>query len=159
MENRRKTKSRRKILYVDSDVQGAIITRVLIYWAACLLFLTLPIILVMTVAAPTVPWIQHLPTVVLRFWPMYSIMVVLLPFLIRDALTLSHRFCGPVARLLKSLNDYNETGVYDEMIFRDQDFWKPLATAINLSIAKSARQGAAAALAGGEEGAAPDHQG
>jgi hypothetical protein len=151
MENRRRNRTRRRVLYVDSDVQGAIITRVLMYWSACLLFLTLPIILVMTVAAPSVPWIQHLPTVVLRFWPMYVIMIVLLPFLIRDALTLSHRFCGPITRVLKSLNDFNETGVYEDMIFRDQDFWKPVATAINLSIAKAARHGSGAATAGSDE--------
>lgn len=140
MENRRITK-RRRTLYVDSDVQGAIITRVLMYWSACLLFLTLPIILVMTVAEPSVPWIHHLPSVVFRFWPMYLIMLVLLPFLIRDALTLSHRFCGPITRVLKSLNDYHETGVYEEMVFRDHDFWKPVAVAVNQAIAKAQNGG------------------
>ena len=136
MSKRRKQK-RRRILYVDSVVQGAIIKRVLIYWSACMLFLTLPIILAMTASDPSVLWIKHIPAVLTRFWPVYVIMVVLLPFLIRDALTLSHRFCGPVIRLLKGLNEYSETGVYNEIRFREQDFWKPMATAINVAIAQA----------------------
>jgi hypothetical protein len=125
---------------VDSDVQGAIVKRVLLYWSACMLFLTLPIILVMTVADPSVFWTDHIPTLISRFWPVYLIMLALLPFLIRDALVLSHRFCGPVIRVLKGLDEYTETGVYTEINFRDQDFWKPMANAINLAIAKSVNE-------------------
>jgi hypothetical protein len=137
MKYSRRRKKRRRNLYVDSDVQGAIIQRVLVYWGACLLFLTLPIILVMTLSEPSVSWFEHLPTVAARFWPVYVIMVALLPFLIRDALTLSHRFCGPVTRVLKGLDEFCETGVYNEICFREQDFWKPMATAINSAIVKS----------------------
>ena len=133
----RRRQKRRRNLYVDCVVQGAIIKRVLIYWSACMLFLTLPIILAMTVSNPSILWIKHVPAVLERFWPVYLVMVALLPFLIRDAVSLSHRFCGPVTRLLIDLREYSETGVYNKIRFRDHDFWKPMATAINAAVAQA----------------------
>ena len=130
-------KTTRKNLYVDSAIQGAIIKRVLAYWFACLLFLTLPMVLTMTIMQPEILFVDHIPTVLKRFWPVYLILVLMLPFLVRDALSLSNRFCGPMTRLLGGIKQYNETGVYNDIKFRERDFWKPVATAINTAMQKS----------------------
>ena len=130
-------KTTRKNLYVDSVIQGAIIKRVLAYWFACLLFLTLPMVLTMTIMQPEVLFVDHIPTVLKRFWPVYLILALMLPFLVRDALSLSNRFCGPMTRLLGGIKQYNETGVYNDIKFRERDFWKPVATAINTAMQKS----------------------
>ena len=127
---------RRKKVLVDSNVQGSIVARVLCYWAACLLFMTLPIILMMSLASPGVIWFDHLPVIVARFWPVFLVMFILLPFLIRDALMMSNRFCGPVIRMMRALKRYNETGEYEEIQFRGADFWQPMADALNAAILK-----------------------
>ena len=130
-------KTTRKNLYVDSVIQGAIIKRVLAYWFACLLFLTLPMVLTMTIMQPEILFVDHIPTVMKRFWPVYLILALMLPFLVRDALSLGNRFCGPMTRLLGGIKQYNETGVYNDIKFRERDFWKPVATAINTAMQKS----------------------
>ena len=133
---------RRKHLFVDSNVQGAIIKRVLFYWCACLMFVTLPIILTMTLSDPSVYWFEHIPAVGARFWPIYLVMLILLPFLIRDALAMSNRFCGPVSRMMHGLKEFNENGEFETIRFRDSDFWQPMANALNNALTKASKSDA-----------------
>lgn len=131
---------KRKLLFVDSDVQGAILKKILCYWMACLLFVTLPILLTMTTVEPNVMFYEHVGPMFKRFWPIYLTLGLLLPFVIRDALKMSNRFCGPMRRVLNELNRVNEGGDFQRVEFRGDDFWKPLADAINEFAEKKQKQ-------------------
>ena len=126
----------RKQLYVDRHVQGAIVRRAISYWAASLIVITISLVLFMTLANMQVSWLEHFTQLIRRIWPALLVMVVLLPLFIRDALQLTNRFCGPVKRILDSLNEYNRSGVFRPIQFREGDFWHPLAEALNRAMAK-----------------------
>lgn len=49
-------RSNPKNLYVDRDIQGAVVRRILFYWFACLLFLTIPVV----IANPELFFFEHL---------------------------------------------------------------------------------------------------
>jgi hypothetical protein len=132
----------RKQLFVDSDVQGAILKRIFFYWCACLLFLTLPILLTKTSIEPQQYFFEHMGPLFVRFWPIYLTLGLLLPFIMRDALKMSNRFCGPMTRVLNELERVNDGGEFQKVEFRDNDFWKPLADAINEFADKKNQQGA-----------------
>ncbi|MEM7311769.1 MAG: hypothetical protein AAF497_01330, partial [Planctomycetota bacterium] len=124
-------KFKRKQLFVDSVVQGAILKRIFLYWGTCVLFVTLPILLTMTTMQPDKYFYEHLGPLIQRFWPIYLTLSLLLPFVMRDALKMSNRFCGPMTRVITELRRVNEGGEFKKVEFRTDDFWKPLADAIN----------------------------
>lgn len=53
-------RSHRKNLYVDRDIQGAVVRRILFYWFACLFFLTIPVVIAKTMANPELFFFEHL---------------------------------------------------------------------------------------------------
>ena len=123
--------SNRKRLFVDYQVQGGILGRIAFYWFICLAFMTLAILLVQTLSTPDQPLWVHLKPMFERYWPVYAAMIFIVPFVCYDALKLSNRFCGPLARVVEEVDEFNRSGKFSSFIFREDDFWKPLGNAVS----------------------------
>ena len=121
----------RRQWYVDSNVQRDLILRFVYYWAASMLFLTLPIALVSCVLNPTLSFLTHATNVFLIHWPVLITLSMMVPFLVNDITKFSNRFAGPVFRLRRELERFAQTGEMAEIQFREGDFWPDLAEGIN----------------------------
>jgi hypothetical protein len=71
----------------------------LIYCAACMVFVTLPLALIQTLAHPDQYLHQHYLEVFSRHWPILAALAALAPFFIYDTILFSHRFAKDDKRL------------------------------------------------------------
>jgi hypothetical protein len=120
--------SHRKHLFVDRDIQGALVRRVLFYWCSCLLFLTIPVVIAKTVVNPDLFFFQHLGEIWRQYWPVYVAAFLMLPFVAYDIVRVSHRFVGPLVRLRGEMKKMADGQITDRLVFRDCDYFQDLAT-------------------------------
>jgi len=124
-------KRKRKRLYVDRLVQGAILVRVFCYGMLCLLFATVPLSIVRTLMEPDRLLLDHFFDVCQQHWPILATLSALLPFVLYDVLKLSHRFAGPIFRVQNDLDRFARGEEIATMRFRDNDFWQDLGTKVD----------------------------
>jgi hypothetical protein len=124
------TKKRAR-LWVDPEVQGALILRVLVYWLACMIFVTLPLALIYAFANPGKYLHEHYLNLLLRHWPVLAALTAMIPFIIYDTIRFSHRFAGPISRLRRELIRYEEGEEIFPIHFRKGDFWRDVVDRIN----------------------------
>ncbi len=124
-------KSQRRQFFVDSPVQGAIIVRVILYWASCVLFIAVPQILLRTFFEPSRPFWEQFSILWSEYWPVISATAVLVPFFIFDAIRMSNRFAGPIFKLRREMNRLAAGEKVAPIRFRDGDFWHDLTVPFN----------------------------
>jgi hypothetical protein len=122
---------KRTRLWVDGPVQGSLVERVMIYWAACMVFVTLPIALIQTLASPGEHLFIHYLEVLCYHWPILLALTAMVPLFIYDTLRFSHRFAGPISRLRRELGRYEQGEKVFPIDFRRGDFWRDLVDRIN----------------------------
>ncbi len=127
----------RRQLWVDPDVQGLILRRVVLYWIACLLFVSIPHAIVLSFTDPSRIFFQHVGDVWIQYWPILLTATILLPFVLYDALRFSNRFAGPVYRLRRELKNYIQGESYKDIKFREGDYWPDLADCCNQIVRKA----------------------
>jgi nitrate/nitrite-specific signal transduction histidine kinase len=66
-----------------------------------------------------------------RYGPAMIASLILLPIVMMDVARMSNRFVGPGVRLRAALKDVAEGRPAQPLNFRDQDFWRELATDFN----------------------------
>ncbi len=124
-------KQKRKQLYIDPQVQGPIVRRVIVYWSACISFVMLPMLLARVVADPSVFVLNHVPGLIAQYWPILMCMTVMLPLAVLDALKLSNRFAGPIFRIRHELKKHNEGQPVNKIVLRSDDYWHDIANEFN----------------------------
>ena len=86
----------RKRIFVDSEVQGALVRRVIAHWAAFAATLAVILGAVQFFANPLASFDEHLALFPRRHGLTFITLVLLLPAFLWDTARLSHRFSGPV---------------------------------------------------------------
>ena len=71
-------RKKRGLLLVDSEVQGAIVKRLLVYWASCMLFVTVSLTIVRTLAAPEQFLWEHFAETLQQYWPILTALTAIL---------------------------------------------------------------------------------
>ena len=117
---------------VDREVQNSLAKRILLHWFA-LMFATALGILAWTrlIEAPTEPWESVLNISLGHLTPVVITFLVMLPMFIKDSLSLSNRFAGPIVRVKRALADFADGKSIEPVEFRHGDFWKSLAHEVN----------------------------
>jgi len=127
---------RRQQIFIDRNVQSALIWRVVGYWC---FFLVTTINLVFGWRLLTGPY-APLPVVchelMDRFCPALLASVALLPLVIIDAVRMSHRFVGPIFRLRTAMRDIAAGRAIHPVKFRTDDYWQEMADEFNAVTAK-----------------------
>ena len=126
----------RKKLFVDREVQSAILWRVVLYWFSCIAFFTLIIGCYECLARPDQMFYEHALPIFRRYAPVYLALLFLLPFLLFDAIKFSNRFCGPLRRVVDELDSFSESGTMRSLKFRDNDYWQSLADSVAKALNK-----------------------
>ena len=117
--------------YVEPAIRATIVKRLVFYWCACILFSTLPLIIGTTLAAPHTTIAAHFRQLAERYWQVYIMIIGILPFAIRDAMRVANRTLGPLGRLRHELQRFRETGQYQPVATRQDDFLADVIGQIN----------------------------
>ena len=124
-------KELRKHLFVDSKVQGALVSRVILYWVVCLVTITLMLLCWRIVTGPARMFYTHFNDMWFYYAPALIASFLLLPLIVVDIIRLSNRFVGPLLRLRRSMRELADGEYVEPIEFRDDDFWHDLAEEFN----------------------------
>jgi len=116
--------------------------RIMLYWLFCLLSISLMLICWSAYVGPSRRFIDLISDLYFRYGPALSASLMLLPIVMMDVLRMSNRFVGPVLRLRKGLREVAEGRPAQPLNFRDDDFWREMATDFNRAAAHVARAAA-----------------
>lgn len=134
-ERKKMNQVKRDLHFVAPQVRQTVVKKILMYWMFCLVFSTLPLILGATIAQPNRFFTEHMVELGLRYWPMYVMLIGLLPFALRDALRLSNRTFGPLDRLKTELATFKATGKYNPVRSRQDDLLHELIQDVDEALA------------------------
>lgn len=124
-------KKLRKQLFVDPKVQGALVARVVLYWAVCLVTITLMLLCWRILTGPARLFYTHFDDMWFHYGPALVASLVLLPLVIIDIIRVSNRFAGPMLRLRRSMRMLARGESVEPIEFRDTDFWHEFADEFN----------------------------
>jgi hypothetical protein len=134
----------RRRWFIDRPIQGALLARAIIYWAATLVIqIVLLIFLTMIISSPDDFYLN-----MARLWTYLRLLVIaaalVLPLVLRDLVRLSHRWVGPILRIRTALNALSRGESISPIRFREGDYWQELAGDFNIVAAELTRLRAAA---------------
>lgn len=121
----------RRRLFVDRQVQGALVRRVLFHWMSFAGGLAFLMAVMQYFQNPLISFDDHIDLFLRRNGLAFLILFSLLPIFAWDTVRLSHRFAGPVLRLHRMMKELAEGNDPGELRFRDGDFWNELAEQLN----------------------------
>jgi hypothetical protein len=128
---------KRKQVLIDKHVQGSIVAHLVIYWLTCIVAIEVVSLLWFVATVPDQPsFFDYLLNATTLASGSRTILtaLVLLPFIIRDALKLSNRFAGPVFRMQRALKQVVVDGTFDPIELRENDFWHDFASDLNAAL-------------------------
>lgn len=124
-------KFKRKQLFVDAKVQGALLVRAIWYWVACVLAAALILLNWRMMTGPVRPFFSQFDELWFHFGPVFLASLLLLPIIAFDSVRLSNRFVGPVLRIRRALRALSRGEIVRPIRLRDNDFWHDLADEVN----------------------------
>lgn len=139
--NARNTK--RKQLFVDSRVQGALAARVIMYWGASVATMALMLLCFRIITGPARLFYEHFDDMWFHYGPALAGSIIILPLLVIDVVRLSNRFAGPLVRLRRGMRALARGESVEPLHFREGDFWQEFAQEFNAVAARLQRLEAA----------------
>lgn len=152
-----KTSFSRKRLFVDPEVQGQLILRVILYWVTCLITVALMVMCWRIVNGPARPFYRHLDDMWFHLGPALVASLLLLPIVVVDVTRVSNRFVGPLLRLRRSLRNLAAGQQVEPIRFRHGDFWQSFADEFNALVTRVKELEIAAYQNHQFDGGRPDH--
>jgi hypothetical protein len=122
---------KRKKLFVDTSVQGALVIRAVTYWFYCLVTVAFMMTCWTIFASRPTSSLDLLRQVWGQCGPAFIASLLLLPLVIVDCLRTTNRFVGPLQRIRRTLRDLAAGKDVPFIAFRKGDFWSDLADDIN----------------------------
>jgi len=128
-----KTKiERRRQQFVDPDVQGALVRRIMLHGVLVMLVLFGGLLAVQGMQDGfDKPMSQQVQAVMDRHGVVLSLLMCLMPVVIADLIRLSHRMVGPVYSMRETLHKLSRGERVEELRFRKGDFWSGMASDMN----------------------------
>ena len=126
----------RKKTFVDPQVQGALVRRLIMHWAGFFALASLVAFILQVLSNPFEPISVHLQQLWWTQGPFLLATVFLLPVFVLDTIKLSHRFVGPIKRLQSTIRNISTGEGSTTVKFREVDFWQGLAEEFNEMVEK-----------------------
>lgn len=129
-------KPKRRKLFIDRQVQGALLRRVALYWLVCLngvfcILVGMPLLISWFAIGQPLSTGELLNKTLVRYWPVFVSALILLPIVLADCVRVSNRFAGPLFRLRRAMRDLADGKTVEPIRFRDGDFWTLIADDFN----------------------------
>ncbi|NLS94322.1 MAG: hypothetical protein GXX96_19350 [Planctomycetaceae bacterium] len=118
-------------LFVDPEVQGALVARAIIYWIVCTLTIALLLLCWRVLTGPVRPLWFHLENLWYFHSPALIASLIVLPVAITDMIRVSNRFAGPMVRLRHGMRALAKGRKVPPIQFRQDDFWYEFAEEFN----------------------------
>ncbi len=134
--NEAEKKALRKKLYVNRQVQGALILRSVLHWYFYMCAILLTVVVFTVIRDPSQLAIKLVFKSFIYFSPAIIASVVLLPFFIYDILKASNKVAGPIHRLRHEMKKVTSGENIKALRFCDGDHWADLAEEFNLMAAE-----------------------
>ena len=129
--NSNEKKTLRKKLYVNRDVQGALILRSVLHWSFYMVAILLVVSIIAVIKDPSRLGFGLLYESFLSFAPAIVASILLLPLFVYDILRSSNRVAGPIVRLQHKMKKLTAGEEIEELRFRDGDHWNEVADEFN----------------------------
>ncbi len=126
----------RKKTFVDSQVQGALVRRLVFHWLAFIGVAAAVAFCLQVLTDPFKPFGEHVGSVWRTHGPFLMVLVFMLPVFVVDTIKLSHRFAGPIYRLRVTIRELANGADFRPLKFREIDFWQGLAEDFNVMVAR-----------------------
>ncbi len=135
------SKKLRRQHWVDSQVQGTLVRRILFHWCAFFV-VTLMCVSVMQLLLgdPNKTITERITQPGSGLILVGVIMLALFPAFALDTIRFSNRFVGPIARLRRFMRELSEGKEIGTLAFRDNDFWADVADEFNSVTARVQEQ-------------------
>jgi len=114
--------------------------RAAVYWLFCLISISLMLLCWNALTGPPRRFVDLASDVYFRFGPAIVASLLLLPAVLIDVLRMSNRFVGPIVRLRTALRDLAEGRPAQPLNFRDDDYWRDMASDFNRAAARCVRE-------------------
>lgn len=134
-----RSRIKRKQLFVDPKVQGAILLRATMNWLCCMVTIVSLVLCWQMLFGPTRPAQVQLEELWVESGPALIITLLVLPFVMYDMGRLTNRFAGPLFRLRNSMRCLARGEKVEPVYFREHDFWPEIAEEFNALIVKIER--------------------
>jgi len=123
---------KRKQKYVDTNVQGALLRRILLHWVAFFFVTALTVILMKSLIGDlNLTFMENVKNSIGEFSLIGVILLCLFPVFMLDTVRFSNRFVGPIGRLRRHLQELGREKSTQKCTFRDNDFWSEMAEEFN----------------------------
>lgn len=122
----------RKQHWIDAQVQGTLVRRVLIHW--CIFFVGTLVswyVLQLLLGDPSTPIVDRMTASGSNILLLLVIMLSIFPAFALDTVRFSNRFVGPIARLRGAMRKLSNGSLSSKLAFRDNDFWSEVAEEFN----------------------------
>ena len=143
-ENEGQAPIRRRKLFVDVKLQGALLAHTTMYWSYCLLSVGVIAVAWIVLAkkpATSADLFEHLWQ---NFGPALIGAFLLLPLVLLDCLRLSNRFAGPMVRVQRAMKQLANGEKPSKIKLRDGDYWTDFVDDLNRVIDQTANAASAA---------------
>lgn len=127
---------KRRQIFVDPKVQGALVARTVVYWGFCVMAVTLMLLCWRIFTVPGRSFAFQLDWIWFHYCPAVFASLLLLPIVVLDSIRLSNRFAGPMMRLRRAMHRLAEGEDIQPINFRDNDFWSEFAEDFNRMLAR-----------------------
>lgn len=118
--------------YIDAEVQGALLRRLVWHWAAFFACNAIGLVIwTRLIESPEASWTDSVRIAAAGSLPFFLISAALLPVFLLDTLKLTARFAGPMVRLKRALSDLRAGRSVSPLSFRGTDYWRQLADDFN----------------------------
>jgi hypothetical protein len=123
---------KRKKLFIDKQVQGALVRQLVLRWiiAGFLIFLFLLVIQIVGSGA-NLNVDQHMGEMWAKYGGLLLAVVLVFPLFIYDSIKLGHRLAGPIFSFRRALSTLAQGKPIRPIQFRDDDFWSELTDDLN----------------------------
>jgi hypothetical protein len=128
----------RRQLFVDRQVQGALLFRICVYWCFSVLTICLLTLCLQAINHPNRPFLEYFAfsEFFVQYGPVLLTSLVLVPLIMFDVVALSNRFVGPLLRMRRSMRALAAGQEVEPIHFREKDFWRDVAQEFNLVVAR-----------------------
>jgi len=129
-------KTSRGRLYVDKDVQRALLLQMIRHWVLFAAVLTGIVLALDSLTDPSKSFGGHFLSLWQRHSTLLATIAALFPIFVYESIKLSNRFAGPMLRLRRLMRQAADGEPVGTLEFRDNDFWQDMAESFNDLVAR-----------------------
>ena len=122
---------RRRQLFVDRDVQGALIARVVFYWCLCLVAGVQVTACQVIVTHPPQSFFELVSNLCSQYGLVLVVSLLLLPLVVADFVRVTNRVAGPMIRLRRAIKALVRGESAQLIRIRENDFWSDFVDDFN----------------------------